>query len=478
MQFSTLVSLAASLSVAAAQYKGFNYGSTHTDGSAKTQADFEAEFAAAKVLAGTTGFTSARLYTTIQAGTDSTPILAIPAAIAQQTRLLLGLWASGGDTDYQNELAAVTSAISTYGSAFTNLVIGISVGSEDLYRTSSTGIAALAGVGTTPDVLVRYIADLRTALASTSLSTAKVTHVDTYNAWTNGSNSAVVSAVDFLSMDVYPYFQKEMANGIENGASLFDTAYQETVAAAQGKEVWVTETGWPVSGPDEGAAVASVDNAKLYWDQVGCNTLFGKVNTFWYILQDALPTLPSPSFGLVGAGAVSQAPLFNLTCPAAAAVAASSAVPSSSSAAVAGTSVAAPSSSSSAAAAGGFAVGAVGLSAAVSSSSSSSAPASGRPVFVTSSAVSARAASAAGVATAAAPVHSAGGASSGAVHATSTSVKTSTTAAAGASAARATTAAAGTSASVPASTSGAGSNTASVAVVASVLGLVSFLMTL
>lgn len=317
MHISNILSLAATFSVAAAQYKGFNYGSTHTDGSAKTQADFEAEFAAAKSLVGTTGFTSARLYTSIQAGTDNTPILAIPAAIAQDTSLLLGLWASGGQADFTNEIAAITSAITQYGTAFTSRVIGISVGSEDLYRTSTIGIAAMAGVGVGPSVIVQYINQLKSALASTTLSSAKITHVDTYNAWTNGSNSAVISAVDFLSMDVYPYFQSEMANSIDQGSSLFNTAYDETVAVAGGKDVWVTETGWPVSGPNEGAAVASVANAKTYWDQVGCNTLFGKVNTFWYILQDALPTLPSPSFGLVGAGSITQAPLFNLTCPAA-----------------------------------------------------------------------------------------------------------------------------------------------------------------
>lgn len=116
---------------AAAADRPADYGTTFTDGAAKVQADFEAEFNRAKSLAGTHGrFTSARLYTMIQAGTTNTPVSAIPAAINTQTRLLLGLWASAGQGDFDNELAALSSAIHQYGTAFTDLIDGISVGSE------------------------------------------------------------------------------------------------------------------------------------------------------------------------------------------------------------------------------------------------------------------------------------------------------------------------------------------------------------
>lgn len=66
-------------------------------------------------------------------------------------------------------------------------------------------------------------------------------------------------------------------------------------------------------------------NAKTYWDQVGCNKLFGKINTYWYTLQDAFPTTPNPSFGIVGTD-LSTTPLFDLSCSGA-----SSAVPASAS---------------------------------------------------------------------------------------------------------------------------------------------------
>lgn len=72
MRAATILSLAASVAPALAVYKGFNYGSTFTDGSSKAQADYENEFNAAKGLVGTSGFTSARLYTMIQGGTTDT----------------------------------------------------------------------------------------------------------------------------------------------------------------------------------------------------------------------------------------------------------------------------------------------------------------------------------------------------------------------------------------------------------------------
>lgn len=65
MQLTHLLAFALSLATSEAAYKGFNYGATKSDGSVKSQSDFESEFSTAKNLVGTSGFTSARLYTMI-----------------------------------------------------------------------------------------------------------------------------------------------------------------------------------------------------------------------------------------------------------------------------------------------------------------------------------------------------------------------------------------------------------------------------
>jgi len=244
------------------------------------------------------------LYTSIQDGTTNGIISAIPAAIATQTYLLLGLFYPNVD----NELAALTAAIEQYGTDFADLVLGISVGSEDLYRDSVLGIGANEGAGASPDELVSFIQATRNAIAGTVLSDKLVGHVDTWNSWTNSSNAAVITASDFIGMDAYPYYQTTDDNVISNGQSLFETAYQATVGVAGGKPVWITETGWPVTGPTEAGAVASTANAETYWQQVGCGFAFDKIPTFWYDLVDEGA---SPSFGVTDG---TTTPLYDLSC--------------------------------------------------------------------------------------------------------------------------------------------------------------------
>lgn len=318
--FTSLLASAAVVSGVCAQngYVGFNYGAFFLDQRAKQLNDFQYEFNAAKQLPGTNGrFTSARLFTTIQHGTTNSPIEAIQAAINTQTTLLLGLWASAGQGTIDNEIAALTAAAQQYGSAFADLVVGISVGSEDLYRITPTGIENESGPGANPDQLVNYIRQVRAAIQNTALAGKPIGHVDTWTAYVNESNSGVVAELDWVGVDAYPYFQTTMANSIGNANATFYDAYRATVGASQGKPVWVTETGWPVSGATLNQAVASSDNARTYWEDVTCSLINSNVNLWYYIFQDAQYGTPSPSFGVKPAGDLLQVqPLFDLSCPA------------------------------------------------------------------------------------------------------------------------------------------------------------------
>jgi glucan endo-1,3-beta-D-glucosidase len=256
--------------------------------------------------------------TILQQGGSSTnePTQAIPAAIAQDTTLLLGLWASGGQGALDAEITALNTAITQWGEQFTSLVAGISVGSEDLYRISPTGIAADSGYGADPDTLAAYIGQVKAAIKSAAPTwNVQVGHVDTWTAWVNSSNQAVIDASDFIGMDAYPYFQNTMVNSIETGEQLFNDAFDQTKAAVGGKDVWITETGWPVSGKTEGQAVPSVANAQTYWDQVGCPN-FGVVNTYWYTLEDTDAAQTNPSFGIAPGNPLSSTPFFDLSCKA------------------------------------------------------------------------------------------------------------------------------------------------------------------
>lgn len=305
----SLVPLTAAVGAANAAVQGFNYGAFFLNQQAKVQADFEYEFNRAKNLPNSSGWTSARLYTMIQSGTASDVISAIPAAIATNTTLLLGMWTSGSTSAINNEITALEAAISTYGTQFTDLVVGISVGSEDLYRDANGEV----GVG--PAALVSYISQVRSAIAGTALASKPVGHVDTYDSFLNGSNAAVLSAIDWIGFDGYPYWESALANSIGDAKTRFYEGLNKTKALAGNTPVWVTETGWPVSGPTQNLAVANADNARIYWQDVACTLKASGVNVWWYILQESQYGQASPDFGIYPAGDLNAvSPSYDLSC--------------------------------------------------------------------------------------------------------------------------------------------------------------------
>jgi glucan endo-1,3-beta-D-glucosidase len=289
--------------------KGFNYGAFFLNQQAKVQSDFTYEFNKAKALPGTSGWTSARLYTMVQWGTQADIVSAIPAAIETNTKLLLGLWISGGPQALNNEITALKAAINKYGTKFTSLVIGISVGSEDLYRD------AAGEVGTSATYLVDSIKKVRTAIAGTALAGTPIGHVDTYDSFLNGTNKAVIPAIDFVGFDGYPYWESTQANSISDAMTRFYDGYDKTVKLAGNKPVWVTETGWPVTGKTVNKAVPNAANARIYWQKIACSLIAKKVNLFWYGLQESQWGTASPDFGIYGAGDLGTLkPRYSLAC--------------------------------------------------------------------------------------------------------------------------------------------------------------------
>ncbi|KAH6612323.1 glycoside hydrolase family 17 protein [Chaetomium sp. MPI-SDFR-AT-0129] len=304
--------LAAGASADGTNYLGFNSGATLADRSAKFKDDWLAEFKTAQALNNAPGkFNAVRLYTNIQAYSESDPIQAFEAAIDTNTKILLGIWTSGTDS-IDKELTALNKAVKQYGKKFTDLVIGMSIGSEDLYRDSATGVMNKAGVGAGPEVILKFIKQYKDSVSGNDLKSVPVGHVDTWDAWTNGTNKAVIDAVDWLGVDEYPYYESGKGNDIKNAGTLFDRAFNAVVGVAGSKQIWVTETGWPATGKDWDQAHPSVENAKYYWDEVGCRKLFNKVPTFWYNLRDSNPD-NEMKFAITNN--LSTKPLFDLTCP-------------------------------------------------------------------------------------------------------------------------------------------------------------------
>jgi len=289
MRFTTLaLTPLLAASTASAYWKGFNVGATNPDGSCKSTADWTTAFTTLANLPG--HFTSVRLYASSDCNTLAN---AVPAAIATGTGILVGVWTED-DAHFEAEKQALLAAIQEHGS---NWIIAVGVGNEDLYR-GDTSAAKLAS----------QINDVRGMIRSVGAN-QDVGHVDTWTAWVKDENTAVIQACDFVGTDGYPYFQ---GAAIEDAANVFWQSVQATRDMVNkvkpGTWVWITETGWPVSGETfAGVSVASTANAQTFWKSVACSA-FEQAHVFWYSYQDYAA---SPSFGVVGAD---LKPLYDLSC--------------------------------------------------------------------------------------------------------------------------------------------------------------------
>jgi exo-beta-1,3-glucanase (GH17 family) len=275
MRFTTTLAAlaAAALPFTSAYYKGFNVAANNPDGSCKTTAQWTTAFK--KLQALPQKINNVRLYASSDCNTLAN---AVPAAISTGTKILVGVWAEDA-AHYTAEKNALEAAIKAHGSSW---ILAVSVGSEDLYRGD-----------TDANTLANQIYDVRGMVHQ--WNNVPVGHVDTWTAWVDGANQAVITASDFHGMDGYPYFQN---TAIADAATTFWDSVTATKNVAGGKPVMVTETGWPISGPKSGAAVPSLANAKKYWHTVACKA-FKEIDIFWYVYMD---WNQSPSFGVFGQG--------------------------------------------------------------------------------------------------------------------------------------------------------------------------------
>ncbi|KAF4548783.1 putative glycosyl hydrolases family 17 protein 2 [Elsinoe fawcettii] len=270
--------LTAFLPSASAALRGFNFAANNQDGSCKTIDQWKDAFTRMKKSPGP--FNAARLYASSDCNTLAN---AVPAAMALKTKILVGVWTQD-DNHFNAEKQALLNAIRDFGSSW---IVAVSVGSEDLYRKEAD-----------PNVLAQKIYDVRGMINAQGVY-VPVGHVDTWTAWVDPANDVVTKACDFVGLDGYPYFE---AARIDQAAKVFMKSVRRTRShtgsVKPGIQVWVTETGWPVSGETFGGqAVASAQNAQSYWRALVCSGKLKDVNLFWYVESDSWMT---PSFGMTG----------------------------------------------------------------------------------------------------------------------------------------------------------------------------------
>lgn len=105
-----------------------------------------------------------------------------------------------------------------------------------------------------PDQLVVYLKKVKQAVPGVPVATADVskTFID---------NPAITAACDLIFANIYPYWS---GKSIDCAMQYFDDQYRALKKAAAGKEIRISESGWPSGGNAISEAQATPDNAAIY----------------------------------------------------------------------------------------------------------------------------------------------------------------------------------------------------------------------
>lgn len=201
-----------------------------------------------KVLAGYTGWI--RVFSCTN-GHEKIP------AIAKQLglKVMMGAWIGKDEAENNREIAALISLMKAGN------VDMAAVGNEVLFRKDQEEA-----------VLLEYMQQLKESVPG-----VPVCYVDTYNEII--AHPALVKATDKILINCYPFW--EGAN-IEHAGFYLQEMYNKTKAVANGKEIIITETGWPGKGEVTGDAVPSDENQLFYFIEVQRWAKHANVKLFYF----------------------------------------------------------------------------------------------------------------------------------------------------------------------------------------------------
>jgi exo-beta-1,3-glucanase (GH17 family) len=151
---------------------------------------------------------------------------------------LVGAWLGDDQEKNENEIRAL---IEVARSGYADM---IAVGNEVLLRG---------------DLSEQELIDYMTRVKS-EVPDLPVGYVDAYFLFTD--HPAIADACDVILINCYPFWEE---CPIEHSLVYMKEMYRQAIRAAKGKDVIITETGWPNLGSPEGGAVPSTENALKYF---------------------------------------------------------------------------------------------------------------------------------------------------------------------------------------------------------------------
>jgi GPH family glycoside/pentoside/hexuronide:cation symporter len=153
-------------------------------------------------------------------------------------KVLMGAWIG---TDKIENTKEIQSLIKLIGEGNIDMA---TVGNEVLFREDQN-----------IETLISYINEVKNKANGISVS-----YVGIYNEFIE--NPKLVEASDKVLINCYPFWE---GASIEHASVYLQEMYQKTHAIAKGKEVIVSETGWPSKGQIVGEAIPSKENLMIYF---------------------------------------------------------------------------------------------------------------------------------------------------------------------------------------------------------------------
>lgn len=216
-----------------------------------------------------------RVYALAEGGCSTSQV--IDAAKAAGLKVALGIWTTG-TLNINDELGKLGRLIDA-GKIDSNIV-GLHVGSEAIYRKDVT-----------VDQAIGYLQSVRNYLKSRNIN-LRLTIADVVDSYyqaidSNGVNK-LLNAVDYVSINQFSFWEKVDVNlGM---VTMLDRIRSIRVQAAkQGKEVLISETGWPSAGVDPlgRTSVASIANQRQFFSDFYQQATAQGLPYFWFVGFDA-----------------------------------------------------------------------------------------------------------------------------------------------------------------------------------------------
>lgn len=153
-------------------------------------------------------------------------------------KILMGAWISTDEKQNDKEIEALKKLMAA------GKVDMAAVGNEVLYRNEQT-----------EDVILKYIQNVKKDAQG-----IPVGYVDVYYEFIN--RPVLIQACDVVMINCYPFWE---GAHIDHAGLYLQEMYRKTTKACEGKEVIITETGWPTKGNQVGEALPSQENSMKYF---------------------------------------------------------------------------------------------------------------------------------------------------------------------------------------------------------------------